>query len=569
MQHFIKKINLVFLLLILLSFNTKSFSRDIYSQDDISNYFLGIISAKQANSVKAYGYLNKVRSLKNKHSNFNVQFIRTLILLGKFEQAFAFSQNVWSEDKFFFEAELLLGIQAFANNDFADAEKYFERMNKVSQYKISFEEFLGNILIAWVKASENDEKASFEFSNKIPKRFNFVKKIQNSFLQCHFDTLTAQSSFEKLINKKGTDFSRYNFFLTNYLIFKNKNIEAKKVIHKARKINNNNLLIKQTENFIVNGKSRKIKNLFDCKNPKDVMAEFFYILANFYSVEEYYELSNFYLKISLFLNNKFIPNKALLAENFFYEKKYENSQKVYNSLKSIGSIYSWHASLSNAVILEKIKDKESAISSLKKDFGMLPNPGYLHYFELANFYKDNEYYSDSINYYTLALQEIKQDHILFPKILYRRGTSYERIGKWAESEKDLKKSLEILPDQPHVLNYLAYGWVEKNKNIDQSLEMLKRATNMKKNDGYIIDSLGWAYYMNNNYTDAEKYLQRAVEILPSDPVINDHYADILWMLNKNMQARYFWKYVLGLDTTDQELKDKINKKIIFGVNTKL
>ena len=569
MQHFIKKINLVFLLLILLSFNTKSFSRDIYSQDDISNYFLGIISAKQANSVKAYGYLNKVRSLKNKHSNFNVQFIRTLILLGKFEQAFAFSQNVWSEDKFFFEAELLLGIKAFANNDFAGAEKYFERMNKVSQYKISFEEFLGNILIAWVKASENDEKASFEFSNKIPKRFNFVKKIQNSFLQCHFGALTAQSSFEELINKKGTDFSRYNFFLTNYLIFKNKNIEAKKVIHKARKINNNNLLIKQTENFIVNGKSRKIKNLFDCKNPKDVMAEFFYILANFYSVEEYYELSNFYLKISLFLNNKFIPNKALLAENFFYEKKYENSQKVYNSLKSIGSIYSWHASLSNAVILEKIKDKESAISSLKKDFGMLPNPGYLHYFEFANFYKDNEYYSDSINYYTLALQEIKQDHILFPKILYRRGTSYERIGKWAESEKDLKKSLEILPDQPHVLNYLAYGWVEKNKNIDQSLEMLKRATNMKKNDGYIIDSLGWAYYMNNNYTDAEKYLQRAVEILPSDPVINDHYADTLWMLNKNMQARYFWKYVLGLDTTDQELKDKINKKIIFGVNTKL
>ena len=569
MQYFIKKINLVLLLLILLSFNTKSFSRDIYSQDDISNYFSGIISAKQANNVKAYGYLNKVRSLKNKHSNFNVQFIRTLILLGKFEQAFTFSQKVWSEDKFFFEAELLLGIQAFANNDFVDAEKYFERMNKVSQYKISFEEFLGNVLIAWVKASENDEKASFEFSNKIPERFNFIKTIQNSFLQCYFDALTAQSSFNELINKKGTDFSRYNFFLVNYLIFKDKNIEAKKVIYEARKRNNDNLLIKQTEDFIENGKSKKIKNLFDCKNPKDVMAEFFYILANFYSVEEYYELSNFYLKISLFLNNKFIPNKALLAENFFYEKKYENSQKVYNSLKSIGSIYSWYASLSNAVILAKIKNKKSAISTLKKDFGMIANPNYQHYFELANFYKDNEYYSDSINYYTLALQKINQDHILFPKILYRRGTSYERIDKWAESEKDLKKSLEILPDQPHVLNYLAYSWVEKNKNIDQSLEMLKKATKIRQNDGYIIDSLGWAYYMNNNYIDAEKYLQRAVEILPSDPVINDHYADTLWMLNKNMQARYFWKHVLSLDTTDQELKDKINKKIIFGVNKKL
>ena len=175
--------------------------------------------------------------------------------------------------------------------------------------------------------------------------------------------------------------------------------------------------------------------------------------------------------------------------------------------------------------MSKIIDKEDAISSLEKDFTLVTNPDHQHYFELANFYKDNEYYTDSIKYYTLSLQQIKQDHPLFPKILYRRGTSYERIGKWIESEKDLKQSLEILPDQPHVLNYLAYGWVEKNKNINQSLEMLIRATGMRKNDGYIIDSLGWAYYANKNYDEAEKYLQRAVEILPLDPIINDHYAD--------------------------------------------
>ena len=143
-----------------------------------------------------------------------------------------------------------------------------------------------------------------------------------------------------------------------------------------------------------------------------------------------------------------------------------------------------------------------------------------------------------------------------------------KIGKWEESEKDLKQSLKILPDQPHVLNYLAYGWVEKNKNINQSLEMLKKATEIRKNDGYIIDSLGWAYYANKNYKEAEKYLQMAVEILPLDPVINDHYADTLWMLNKNIQARYFWKHVLNLNATEQELKDKINKKIIFGINKK-
>ena len=151
----------------------------------------------------------------------------------------------------------------------------------------------------------------------------------------------------------------------------------------------------------------------------------------------------------------------------------------------------------------------------------------------------------------------------------RRGTSYERLGDWEKAEKDLLESLRLSPDQAHVLNYLAYSWIEKKINIDRALEMLIRATKLKENDGYIIDSLGWAYYANKNYVDAEKFLQKAVELMPLDPVINDHYADTLWMLNKDIKARYFWKYVLGLDDVEQKLKDNISKKLIFGISKKL
>ena len=571
MRYFIKNIYFILLLITILFLDTETFGKDSkvkYSRNNISNYLSGIVSVNQDYTNAAFKYLNKVQSLKNDHSNFNVQFIRTLILLEKFEQAFAFSKDVWLEDEYFFETDLLLGLEFFIKNDYLNAEKHFERLNKISRYNLLFDDFLGNILIAWIKASENNKEDSFKFLDKVPERYHNLKKIQNSFLQCYFDTSKTQIAFEQLMNNEDSDFSRYNFFFANYLLFKNKNIEAEKVINLSRKTHKSNLLIKQTENFILTGNSKKIKNLFNCKNPMDVIAEIFYVVANIYSTEKNYQLSNFYLKISFFLNNKFTPNKTLLAENFFYQQKYELSKKIYNSLKSIGPVYSWYASINLAIILSDIEDKEYAVFDLEDEFNLLLNPDLEHNYELANFFKDREYYQESIKYYSLALQNIKQNHFLFSKILDRRGTSYERLGDWDNAEKDLKESLRILPDQPHVLNYLGYSWIDRGINIDKALEMIIRANELKKNDGYITDSLGWAFYVKKNYLDAEKFLQRAVEILPLDPIINDHYADTLWMLNKHIQARYFWKHVLGLDTVEQKLKDNVSKKLIFGIANK-
>jgi len=571
MRYFIKNIYFILLLITILFLDTETFGKDSkvkYSRNNISNYLSGIISVNQDYTNAAFKYLNKVQSLKNHHSNFNVQFIRTLILLEKFNQAFAFSKDVWLEDEYFFETDLLLGLEFFIKNDYLNAEKHFERLNKISRYNLLFEDFLGNILIAWIKASENNKEDSFKFLDKVPERYHNLKKIQNSFLQCYFDTSKTQIAFEQLMNNEDSDFSRYNFFFANYLLFKNKNIEAEKVINLSRKTHKSNLLIKQTENFILTGNSKKIKNLFNCKNPVDVIAEIFYVIANIYSTEKNYQLSNFYLKISFFLNNKFTPNKTLLAENFFYQQKYELSKKIYNSLKSIGPVYSWYASINLAIILSDIEDKEYAVFDLEDEFNLLLNPDLEHNYELANFFKDREYYQESIKYYSLALQNIKQNHFLFSRILDRRGTSYERLGDWDNAEKDLKESLRILPDQPHVLNYLGYSWIDRGINIDKALEMIIRANELKKNDGYITDSLGWAFYVKKNYLDAEKFLQRAVEILPLDPIINDHYADTLWMLNKHIQARYFWKHVLGLDSVEQKLKDNVSKKLIFGIANK-
>tara|TARA_B100000029_G_scaffold107928_1_gene99219 strand:- start:4617 stop:6335 length:1719 start_codon:yes stop_codon:yes gene_type:complete len=568
MKFLTKKNYIIFCLFIALFFEPKLFTADSqanYKSKDISNYFSGIISTNQYYNRNAYEYLNRVKSINNIHSQFNVEFIRTLVLLEKFKEANHFSQKVWRKEEMFFEADLLLGINFFINEDYEMTSKYFERLNKISRYNLIFDNFFGNIMLAWNEAVQGNKKKSFEFIEKIPKAYYNITRTQSIFLKCYLDQQDTKIAFENLIKENEYNFSRYNFFLINYLLSKDNIKEAKKIIKTSRDEYNSNLLLKQTESLFVNNNRNKIIKIFNCKNPKDSLAEFFYVISNLYASEQDYQLSNFYLKISLFLNDKFIFNKALLAENLYFQKKYDESIKAYNSLKSIGEVYSWHASKNIASILEKKKGIKYAVKNLKKDFDSLTNLNHEHYYDLANFYKEKKFYKESIEYYSQALKNIKKDDFLVPKILDRRGSSYERIGDWKKAEKDLLASLKIIPDQPHVLNYLAYSWIDQGINIDEGLEMLIKASKLRENDGYIIDSLGWAYYAKKNYFKAKNFLEKAVELLPLDPIINDHYGDVLWMLNKDIQARYIWGSVLKMEDAEQELKDNVEKKLIFGI----
>ena len=140
------------------------------------------------------------------------------------------------------------------------------------------------------------------------------------------------------------------------------------------------------------------------------------------------------------------------------------------------------------------------------------------------------------------------------------------MGDYVSSDRDLLKSLEINPGDAYVLNYLAYSWLEREYKIDTSLLMLEKAYAVKSNDPYIIDSIGWAYYLVNDYVKAENFLRRAVELMPEDPIVNDHYGDILWKLNRKIQARYFWGNVLNLEEIEDEMKKNVKDKLFDGLS---
>ena len=146
-----------------------------------------------------------------------------------------------------------------------------------------------------------------------------------------------------------------------------------------------------------------------------------------------------------------------------------------------------------------------------------------------------------------------------------RGVAYERIDEWKKAEKDLLNSLEVSPDQAYVINYLAYTWIEKGIKIKEALEMLKKANKLKSNDPYIIDSLGWALFKLKRYKESKDYLQQAVKLMPADPIVNDHYGDVLWKNGKEIQARYYWNYVMSIEDAEKDLKEKVEKKLTKGL----
>ena len=149
-------------------------------------------------------------------------------------------------------------------------------------------------------------------------------------------------------------------------------------------------------------------------------------------------------------------------------------------------------------------------------------------------------------------------------MLYRRGGTHERLKSYLNADRDLLASLEINPDDAYVLNYLAYSWLERDYKINEAIIMLEKAYSKENDDPYIIDSIGWAYYLINDFTKAEKFLKRAVELMPMDPIVNDHYGDILWKLDRKIQARYFWSMVLKMDDAEEKLKNEIQSKLIEG-----
>jgi tetratricopeptide (TPR) repeat protein len=374
----------------------------------------------------------------------------------------------------------------------------------------------------------------------------------------------TRSSFLNLINNPDGDYSRYIFFYINYLIENKKIDDAKEVANQFDYISST-LLLAQTKSWLEKNQFKEFNKIFSCNNHNDIISEFLFLISNLYSSQNDFEKSNFYLNLANYLNPKFFLNISLLAENFYLNQEYEKVKKVLKIFDKKYEFYYWFRVKKETQIIINENGYEEGIDYISSKFKNLNEPNLKMVFDIANFYKNSKNYENAIKHYTEIITSLSDESEIKSDLLYRRGGSYERLGNYKKADEDLLSSLRINPDDAYVLNYLAYSWLERDHQIDEAFEMLKKAYELRSNDPYIIDSIGWAFFLIDNYTEAEKHLKRAVELMPEDPTVNDHYGDILWKLNRKIQARYFWNNVLSFDDTDEDLRKKINIKIIEGL----
>ena len=294
-------------------------------------------------------------------------------------------------------------------------------------------------------------------------------------------------------------------------------------------------------------------------NAGEGAAEALFGIASSLSDQESADVSILYLRMALYLRPDLALAQILLADRFETLQKYAEAETVYAGINK-DSPYHRMAAVEAAVNRQRLGEKDDAIRDLKALAASDPADSQT-WIALGDAYRDSDKSDEAIDAYDHAEKTLtapaRRDWPLF----YARAMAEDKAHHWDKAEADVNLAMKLSPDQPELLNYLGYSWVDQGRKIPDALAMLEKARSLRPYDGYIVDSVGWAYYRLGRYDEAATTLQAAVLLVPGDPTINDHFGDALWKAGRRIDARFQWNHVLTFseDATEKaavELKLK-------------
>jgi len=478
---------------------------------------------------------------------------------GEIDEAVKLAERLVQLDRTNRNARLILGVHAIKQRQYQAARTHLAQAGRDPITTLT-----STLLLAWSSYGANDSKGAIEAIDKLsgPDWFGIFKDLHGGLIQ---DAAGARKEagkrFERAYKLDQTALRIVQAYGSLISRTGNKD-DAIKIFQDFDKALPRHPLI--TEALAKLRRGDKVPQIVDTAQAG--AAEVLYGLgAALGRREEELSLANrglAYLQLAIYLD----PNHSLailsLADLYEAMKKPHLAIKSYARLAAESPLKR-NAEIQMAIDLDALEKTDEAKKHLEQLIAKRPDDVEA-IMALGNIERERKRYSECADTYGRAIATIAKPERSNWTVFYFRGICYERAKQWSSAEADLKKALELYPDQPHVLNYLGYSWVDQGINLDEGMRMIKRSVEQRPDDGYIVDSLGWAWYRLGNYDEAVKQLERAVELKPVDPTINDHLGDGYWRVGRHLEAKFQWSHARDLKPEPEDLK-KIEEKLQSGL----
>lgn len=485
-----------------------------------------------------------------------------LLAKGDFPQSLRYAEKLKLVRDVSRLATLAMGVDSLRKKDFKQAEKLFATSNETD-----LDGLIDGLLVAWSKQGKGDTKgalATLDAMKGPPWYSLFVGYHRALIAEMGGDKAEARKSFNEVMENKDAGSAAPETYLRlaeAYAGFLARSGDRKAALE-----------VLNTADAFVPGRP-PITNLRERIEGNQPVAPMFVspvagsaeVLLNLATAlnqsgsESYVRL---YLQLARALNpanDMILLQLAGIAEQ---QQRPNEAIALYSKISNRSSLKR-AAELQIGLNLADLDRNAEAIDHLKLALEH-DSDDLRAYLALGGVYTADKKFAEAAAIYDRAVALIAAPKRSNWMVFYQRGIAYERLKEWDKAEPNFKKALELFPDQPQVLNYLGYSWVDMSINLQDGLNMIKKAVELRPSDGYIVDSLGWAYYRLGQFDDAVRELERAVSLLPGDPVLNDHLGDAYWRVGRKLEATFQWHHAIDREPEPAELV-KIQQKLKIGL----
>src|SRR5579883_2838467 len=513
------------------------------------------LAARHAQEEHDYAHAAQFmnRALTEDPSNFDLMR-RTFVLRvseGRVADAVPLAERVVDLDHNSGLAEIVLLLQEVKAGDFAAAARRARALPNEGAQRLA-----SPLLTAWCEMG---------MQRQAPDALNDIRGVQSlkdlhaALLADYADRIgEAEDSYKKLIAEQTQLAWRTVEVAGNFF-------ERHQRVEEARRLYERLASTDQGDDVVMPSLTRLDRGVVPARiiaSPRDGLAEALFDLASILDQRETLDASLVYARLALDLRPDFPLAQMLIAGIEEEQRHTGDALALYRAIDPKSPV-AWTARLRAATALDQLNRTDEAVAEFKRMAAERPqDPEPL--VQLGDTLRGRERYADAVAAYDAAISRVTKAEPRHWRLYYSRGVALERSGQWPRAESDLKRALELQPEQPLVLNYLGYSWIDKGQNLEPALKMIQRAVELRPNDGYIVDSLGWAHYRLGEFTKASEILEHAIELLPEDPTINDHLGDAYWQSGRLAEARNQWRRALLFKPEANEVK-VIETKIDQGI----